>query len=44
MRDVTIKGALVSNNGSIRSSKDELLGGYSCSGILQLLEDMMYNL
>ena len=44
MRDVTIKGAFVSDYGSIRSSEDKLLGGYCCTDILQPLEYSVYNL
>ena len=44
MRDVTVEGAFVSNDGSIKSSKDKLLGRYGSSDILQPSEDAMYNL
>ena len=44
MGDMTIKDAFVSDDGSIGSSEDKLLGGYSCSNILQPLKDAIYDL
>ena len=38
MRNLTFKGALVTNNGGIQSGKDEFLSRDSCVNVLEALE------